>query len=396
VRAMRSRTGGRWRVARAVGTALAAVLLAVPVILVAGASPAGAFELTTAYPAVRVGPGEQAEMDLAVTSPTIERVALAVTEVPPGWQARLTGGGFQIGAVFTDPDDPPEVTLKVNVPDDAAEGVHRIVVRAQSGAQVVDLPVEFDVAADAPGAFTLTSEFAQLRGSSTDTFRFDLDLESDSPREATFDLAATGPEGWTITARPSGQSQATSVTVEPGGSATIQVEANPPDDVPAGTYPITVRASGAGADLGAELLVDVVGSYSLELTTADERLGAEGNAGDTTSVGLVLRNTGSAPLEDVSFSATPPSGWDVTFSPDRLDTVPPGEAVPVTARIRPDGDAVAGDYAVTLRVSGSGQSDNVELRFAVETSRWWGFIGLGIIAIAVVGLLFVFRRFGRR
>ena len=62
----------------------------------------------------------------------------------------------------------------------------------------------------------------------------------------------------------------------------------------------------------------------------------------------------------------------------------------MTARIRPDGDAVAGDYAVTLRASGSGQDKSLDLRFAVETSGWWGFLGLLIIAVAVaMGALFL-------
>ena len=98
------------------------------------------------------------------------------------------------------------------------------------------------MAEDVAGAFELTSEFTQLRGSATDTFRFDLTLESSSPRQASFSLAAVGPDDWTVTARPSAQQQASTVTVEPGATATIQVEANPPDDVEAGTYPIVVRA----------------------------------------------------------------------------------------------------------------------------------------------------------
>ena len=252
------------------------------------------------------------------------------------------------------------------------------------------------MAEDVAGAFELTSEFTQLRGSATDTFRFDLTLESSSPRQASFSLAAVGPDDWTVTARPSAQQQASTVTVEPGATATIQVEANPPDDVEAGTYPIVVRAEGAGTRVERELEVEVVGSFSLAFNTANERLDVSGGAGDRTSVALAVRNDGSAPLQGVTFSATPPSGWAVEFSPETVEVIPAGESVNVTARIRPDGDAVAGDYAVTLRASGSGQDQSLDLRFAVETSGWWGFLGLFIIAVAIAVLLWVFRRFGRR
>jgi uncharacterized membrane protein len=38
----------------------------------------------------------------------------------------------------------------------------------------------------------------------------------------------------------------------------------------------------------------------------------------------------------------------------------------------------------------------VDLRFAVKSTAWWGVGGIGIIAAAVAGLLWTFRRFGRR
>jgi uncharacterized membrane protein len=387
---------GTARPARARAAVVLAVLAAAAAAAVATAPPVAAFELRTDYPVVRVGPGEDAEMTLDVTSDRVERVALSIVEAPPGWRTRLTGGGFEIGAVFTDPDVSPTATLEVSVPDDATRGRYRVVVRGESGGQIVDLPIELEVAEDVAGAFALTTQFARLRGSATDTFRFDLTIESNSPREASFALSAAGPENWQIIARPSAQQQAATVTVEPGASATIQVEATPPGDVEAGNYPIVVRAEGAGTVLEGQLEVEIVGSFELALSTANERLDVSGTAGETTSVTLVVRNDGSAALRDVTFSATPPSGWDVEFRPERLDVIPPGEAVTVTARIRPDGDAVAGDYAVTLTASGSGQSETLDLRFAVETSGWWGFVGIAIIAAAVAVLLWVFRRFGRR
>ena len=39
---------------------------------------------------------------------------------------------------------------------------------------------------------------------------------------------------------------------------------------------------------------------------------------------------------------------------------------------------------------------NVDIRTTVQTSPLWGFIGLALIVIVIVGLGWVFRRFGRR
>lgn len=88
----------------------------------------------------------------------------------------------------------------------------------------------------------------------------------------------------------------------------------------------------------------------------------------------------------------------MTFEPERIDRLPPGETANVTARIRPSGNAVAvaGDYDVTLTASSSGTTENLAIRFAVGTSGLFGFFGITIIVLAVAALLWVFRRYGRR
>ena len=41
-------------------------------------------------------------------------------------------------------------------------------------------------------------------------------------------------------------------------------------------------------------------------------------------------------------------------------------------------------------------SDTVDIRTTVQTSPIWGFVGIGIIVLVVVGLFLVFRQYGRR
>lgn len=357
---------------------------------------AAAFELSTDYPGVAVGPGEATTFALDVTSDRRERVDLRVTEAPAKWGITLRGGGFEVSTVYTDPESPPAVELEVRVPADAAPGGYRVVVEGRRAGQRRTLVVDLNVADDVAGAFELTSEFSSLRGKSSDTFSFDLTLRNSSARAATFGLAATGPDGWVVDARPSASTQATTVNVEAGSTATITVTADPPESVTAGSYPITIRAAGGGRTLDTELTAEVVGSFTMSFTTANERLNARGRAGGSSSVALVVGNDGSAPLEQVTFSATPPSGWEVTFEPETIDRIRPGEERTVTARIKPSGDAVAGDYDVNITASSSGVTEDLALRFAVGTSGLFGFFGIAVIAAAVGGLLWVFRRYGRR
>jgi uncharacterized membrane protein len=50
----------------------------------------------------------------------------------------------------------------------------------------------------------------------------------------------------------------------------------------------------------------------------------------------------------------------------------------------------------TFRAVAQQANASTDIRVTIETSLVWGVIGIGIVAIVLVGLLLVFRRFGRR
>jgi uncharacterized membrane protein len=379
------------------GWRLLACLACVALLLVP--APAAAQQaplVSTPYPAVAVAAGEQASFDLRVTAPNPQRVDLSVGQVPTGWTARLRGGGFVVDGVFADPADPPELTLEVDVPADAPPGPQELVVSARAGAATATLPLTLRVAEEAAGSVALTAEFPSLRGGSDTTYTFDLELANDRPEEQTFSLEAAGPQRWQVTARPSSEEQASTATVPGGESANVTVEVDPPDDVPAGRYPVVVRATGGGRTVETELAVEITGSYALTLTTPDERLDLDAVAGRPAEVALVLRNDGTAPLAGLELTADAPADWDVVFEPATVEALPPGETAEVAARITPTDDAVAGDYVVSVDARAEQAEAGAELRTTVETSPWWGAVGLSLIVAALGALGAVFRRYGRR
>ena len=376
------------------GVPMAIVIVAA---LVAAAGPVWAQPtVTTPYPAVDVAAGEQVDFDLTVAASPGERVALEVVEVPEGWETVLRAGGFNVRAVTPEAGEPADVTLQVRVPPDAAEGSHEVVVRATSDEGTDVLTLDLRVTEAATSAVSLSTDFATLSGGAEDTFSYSVTLANDIPEETTFAMAASGPDGWQVSANPSTQSRANTVTVAAGGSATIAVEAIPPPGVTAGDYPILLQVTGGGRTARMELTAQVTGSPGLSLSTATERLNASGTAGETTAVDLVVTNDGSAPLTGVELSASPPSDWEVAFEPAVLDVVPPGETATVRALVTPTGEAVVGDYVVTLTAASEEQRDQLEMRFAVGTSGAWGFAAVAVILLVVLALGEVFRRYGRR
>jgi len=60
------------------------------------------------------------------------------------------------------------------------------------------------------------------------------------------------------------------------------------------------------------------------------------------------------------------------------------------------GTALASRYVITMTARGGDVSQTMQVRTTVETSQVWGFVGIGLIVLVVLGLFLVFRRYGRR
>jgi uncharacterized membrane protein len=370
------------------------------------AAPVGAAGLvvTTTYPAIEVDPGGTAVFPLTVTSSLPERVDLTVDGAPQGYKVSFHGSGSIVDSVFTTAadKDAPKLELQVKVPDTATPGDTTLKVTARSGSETVTLALDVKISDKSGGQVTLEARTPALRGTNSDDFSFSVTLTNDTAREVEFSFTAQGPTGWTVDATPSGAAKAATAVVAAGATSTVTVSAKPPSDAAAGAYPLVVNATGGTYQAQAQLQVELTGSYGMSLTTADNRLNTQVTAGSSSNFNLVVQNTGSAPLLGVSVSATPPTGWKVDFTPKSLDSIPPNGKGDFTAVITPASNAVAGDYAITFNAQAAGangqgsSNDTVNVRTTVETSSLWGFVGLGVIAVVIIGLLVVFRRYGRR
>jgi uncharacterized repeat protein (TIGR01451 family) len=157
-----------------------------------------------------------------------------------------------------------------------------------------------------------------------------------------------------------------------------------------------LTVAGGGQTATANLEADVTGSPSVTIGTPNQVLNAQVTAGSTGTVSLVVTNTGSTPLQNVAVTSTPPTGWTTTFAPTAIAAMQPGATQTVTATITPASDALSGDYDITFTVTGGTATATVDIRTTVQTSPLWGFIGLGLIALVIIGLGWVFRRYGRR
>jgi len=357
---------------------------------------AGVVTVTTPFPAIVAEPGSSATFKLTLSVPSAQRVDLKAEGVPTGWTARFQGGGNVVDGAYVDPKTPPDVTLSVDIPKDAAPGTSTIRVIATGISGTDTLPLSIRVAEAAAGDVTLTSDFPELKGPSTASFTFNLTLTNGTATEASFSMDASGPDGWTVAAKPAGQAQATSTVVPAGGNTSIVVSVTPAADVAAGSFPITVTVSGAGKTVTSNLTVTITGTYSIAVSTPDKVLSTTANAGSAKPFQVTVTNTGTAPVTAVTPSASAPTGWTVTFAPEAVPSIAPNDTQTLTATITPSADAIAGDYELTITAKGAEATDNVTIRVRVETPQVWWIAGVVLIVAVFAGLYWVFRTYGRR
>ena len=357
---------------------------------------AGGVTVTTPFPAIVAEPGSTASFALAIDVSSARQVSLSAEDVPSGWTARFRGGGLVIDGAYVTPGDDPEITLDVEIPEDTPAGSTNLRVVAAGGGGEDTLRLTIRVADAAAGSVTLTSDFPELQAAAGSEFTFNVTLQNDTAADTTFTMNATGPEGWTVEAKPQSQEQATTLTVNAGATGTVTVTATPSPDAEAGSYPITLTTSGGGKDATLDLAATITGTYTLTLSTPDQVLSTTANAGSAKDFALSLANTGSAPVTGVTFSSSTPTGWTVEFEPADAASVAPGTPVPVTAKITPSQDAIAGDYELTMTATGAESSDDVTIRVRVETPQLWWIVGVLLIVAVFAGLYWVFRTYGRR
>lgn len=181
----------------------------------------------------------------------------------------------------------------------------------------------------------------------------------------------------------------------------VKVRVTPPRNTPPGDYliPVTVSSEGQVYEEISALTLNIRGQGSLSATTDTGLLNVDATAGSAASIVLRLWNLGTAPLTDINLSADRPPDWKVTYSRDAVDELSDlsGENwADIALTIEPPGDAVPGDYLVTLRASNAESTDTVEMRVTVTQSTIWGWLGIVLVLSVLGGLLGLFVRLGRR
>ena len=367
---------------------------------------AGEVTFSTDYPGVTIKPGGTSTFTLYITNTGSEEatVELGVEDLPEGWEGSFKGSSNEVSMVhvgaYQKKEDSPSLSYSLTVPEDTKEDTYTISLSAKGGDVDADLALTVKVDAEEKkiGAGDFSTDYAQQEGVAGTKFSYTTTLTNNSGENMTYSLSAEGaPEGWAVTFTPSDTTTATSsVPVDAGASSTIKAAVVPAQNVTAGEYPITLVAACAAETLELPVTVRITGTYGLTATTPTGNLSASAYAGETKDVALSIQNTGKIDLTAVSLKAQASTDWEITFDQDTINEIPAGGSAEVTAHITPAKDAILGDYVTVITASNDAVSSDCALRISVQNHTGWGIAAVAIIAVLVLGLALIIRRFGRR
>jgi len=338
--------------------------------------------------------------DEAVTKIAIQ------AELPAGWTVKFDPPRMATLAAF----DSERIYASVLVPEGFETGDYFVTLWAESD-QASTEKVEMRVTVRRPE----TGESIEVRAihPTVDAvagndfvyeieFKYVADNILGDPRS--FDIIPTAPQGWNVYLTPQFEKEKriSAIALKPGSVAfsdkTRVVAQAPFWPLPEpGEYKITLDIVSGDLKDVVELTARITAAYSLILSPAGERYNTNAKAGRDNYFSLMVGNLGTAPIDKITFSPDSPQGWSVKFSPEQVDSLEPFATQTIEMDISPPPETIAGDYIISVRASGVQKtSEKINIRVTVETPTVWGWVGVAIIAIVVVGLVVIFMRFSRR
>jgi uncharacterized membrane protein len=258
-------------------------------------------------------------------------------------------------------------------------------------------------AASVPSSLVdLVVEFPRVDAAVGDSLTFAFYIKNYDTAARTYDLALTGPDGWTITLSPQSDTSKrinTVMVAANGGVQNLLIFAEPPAQEPAGPgeYPITLKATSGSIQTSVDMVAIVHSSYILYIDTTSGGTKIDATMGRGTTYTADVRNTGTSPITGIVFSFEAPKGWKVSASPDGISSLEAQGHQLVELTITPPSGIDAGDRYVTFRAIGAETAASAVIRVRAKSPAIWGWIALAAAVLLAAGIVYwrVFRRRNR-
>lgn len=340
-----------------------------------------------------------------------ETVYLTIEKQPENWKAEIEKYGDIITGIFVPAGEQKSLTFSADEKDEddklsvgeyefrvkASTADEELVTIATAKVTVREKQKKGGKGEQEDKPVRITTSYPVLRGSSDSEFEFSIDIHNETDKDDTFSLRADKPKGWEVSFKPSYENKYIgSLEIKSNLSQSVDVQVSPAPRAEIGEHLIKVYAESSQGQAEIELKVVLTGTHKITCRTLNGILSLAARKGAKANISMYVSNEGSASEKEVTFTSFKPENWEVSFDPETVEGLEPGDMKQVEVTITPASEALIGDYSVAVNAQGEETSDDIEFRVTVKASTTWGWIGVVIIVAVVAGLAIAFKRLGRR
>lgn len=365
----------------------------------------GGLVLSCLTPAKVVEAGGTVSFDVRVKYYGVrDEFRFSVPDLPSGWGVSFYYGLDEILLVSLNNGDEVTVRVKFSVPMDASVGDYNLTLKvySKSVGECLNLMVRVKPSSIVSRGLKVSVDYPIVDVEAGRTVYFTLTIRNVGLMDEVVYLNLTDkPSGWSTTFRVAGK-VVRGLLLPAGGSVNVAFEATPSPYINIGEHRFKVQVYSEDKVIVKDLtlIVNVIGSYSLSITFPEfPALYFTINSGESKSFTVTVTNTGFLNVTNVYVSVDVPSAidWRVNVEPNKVLMLKPNDKVDFKVTIYVSTIVSAGDYFITVKaVSDQVSSTARDVRVSVTKPTEWGYIGFGIVLVALVLVVIVFRRFGRR
>lgn len=231
--------------------------------------------------------------------------------------------------------------------------------------------------------------------------RFPLRSRYDQPLKLNLEVLSQ-PEGWNteFVTDDDEDERLSSFILAEGEEQIFIVKVKPFQNATSGLYPITVAAVNGDRTVSRQLEVNINNNLeNAELLKIDSSPNEFTlNPGSSFEVRVNVENRGNEPMEDVTLEINEVTGITSQIQGfGTVDELEAGESKTIPVEITANANAGSGVKEIFIRAKSDDLvSSEKSIKVNVEKSSSSGLLGIGMLGFAILVLVFVVRKFGRR
>ncbi len=328
------------------------------------------------------------------------RFRVAVDSIPLNWTTFIKSAddGEAVTEATLGSGEFVDLIVEITPPVTAMIGEYEILVKAESSdlKVITFLPLNINLT-EAEEEIEVAATFLEVTAKAGGVVEYPITILNSGETDTRLLLSVVEPPtDWEV-AFKSGTVEVSSLYLKAGESENLVVEVTPPSTVNISSYsvPVQIELADGTSSIQLDLKANIIGSYDLRLDPST--LLTSATVGGATTLTAKITNMGQTPMTSLKLNIDAPEGWDASVTPAQIESLKPRESFTFTIVVDIPDDTVAGDYLLTLTgLSDQVESDEVQIRVTTTAPTSWGFAGIGIIAVILIGLIVVFKKFSRR